>query len=476
MLMKLALVGKVQRATFLCKHRYTGKLICAVPCDGEDDLCEDFEDENCKSSPFLTTILISFILLTGTIIVTEPIVRKQFRSIHIDKDFPLSGGDEGTNEFVELCLANVIFGKKQNQEIQKIVKENHCLDEYFKITNNLFLNGNYEIQKQIATTFYMTELKCHNGNIRDTAKCIRKNVGTNRRSEMLFRLTRPSFYQSQLYTNLKDIAVFQMVNNSLKAQIGFIFIKHIVHAVVKIILYYIDMVKDIIFIVIPANVFLTSIATFNSFGAQVFCLMWISILLPWMVNLSFLIAKNPFKRFKSKALRVGFSICSPFAPGMSILIVARYSIQQEVMVLKYLHHSTSMDMNTLCKTHEFFEQEIMKWSKIVAVLKLNEVTFENIIQSTLLILVFLLKQTKTATVVGLHELFVGGDFVYIVFSALWSILSMMFAHTKNNALIKNGFIPILGNLLFFIYNMLSITARICAIIVYLSTLFYKIKL
>ena len=196
--------------------------------------------------------------------------------------------------------------------------------------------------------------------------------------------------------------------------------------------------------------------------------MWISILLPWIVNLSFLIAKNPFKRFQSKALSVIFAACSPFAPGISILLVARYSIQQEVMVLKYIHNSTTMDISTLCKTHEFFEKEITKWSKIVAILKLNEVTFENIIQSTLLILVFLLKQTATATVVGLHELFVGGDFVYIVFSAIWSLFSMMFAHTKNNAMSKNGFIPFTGNLLLFLYNMLSIASRICAIIIYFS--------
>ena len=34
--------------TFTCKQRYTGKNICAIPCDGRDDLCTGYEDEiNC---------------------------------------------------------------------------------------------------------------------------------------------------------------------------------------------------------------------------------------------------------------------------------------------------------------------------------------------------------------------------------------------------------------------------------------------
>ena len=31
--------------TLTCIHRYTGRPICAIPCDGRDDLCEAFEDE-----------------------------------------------------------------------------------------------------------------------------------------------------------------------------------------------------------------------------------------------------------------------------------------------------------------------------------------------------------------------------------------------------------------------------------------------
>ncbi len=37
-------------------RRYTGYPICAVPCDGRDDLCADFSDEQCDSAPFAKAV------------------------------------------------------------------------------------------------------------------------------------------------------------------------------------------------------------------------------------------------------------------------------------------------------------------------------------------------------------------------------------------------------------------------------------
>ena len=35
-------------ATFSCTHKVTGRPICAVPCDGILELCEDDADEKCE--------------------------------------------------------------------------------------------------------------------------------------------------------------------------------------------------------------------------------------------------------------------------------------------------------------------------------------------------------------------------------------------------------------------------------------------
>ena len=76
---------KLASATFSCRHRYTGRRICAVPCDGNDDLCLDFEDENCDpgSNPFLFLIVASFLVLT--VVLGEVFHRLHPSSIDVQK-------------------------------------------------------------------------------------------------------------------------------------------------------------------------------------------------------------------------------------------------------------------------------------------------------------------------------------------------------------------------------------------------------
>ena len=61
-------IEKKWRATLKCQHRYnTNQTICAVPCDGIDDLCLNYEDEdNCKIPSFLS--LISYVALAGIVL------------------------------------------------------------------------------------------------------------------------------------------------------------------------------------------------------------------------------------------------------------------------------------------------------------------------------------------------------------------------------------------------------------------------
>ena len=58
-------------ATFPCRHRYTGRWICSVPCDGHDDLCENFEDENCDSTPKILVVVAAGLFLLLIIILGE---------------------------------------------------------------------------------------------------------------------------------------------------------------------------------------------------------------------------------------------------------------------------------------------------------------------------------------------------------------------------------------------------------------------
>ena len=70
---------KLTKATFACKHRYTQKWICAVPCDDEDDLCMDNVDENCNQGSKYTSMFAGILLLL--ILTLGELFLKNFKGI-----------------------------------------------------------------------------------------------------------------------------------------------------------------------------------------------------------------------------------------------------------------------------------------------------------------------------------------------------------------------------------------------------------
>jgi hypothetical protein len=502
-------IGKVRRATFSCRHRYTGRWICAVPCDGVDDLCQNFEDEDCKGSPFITTLFIATLLLLVTILWTEPIFRKHYKKIegknnwfeiecHLDKSFRIIENIRQT-----LCL-------KKLQQLKREMTENHSNDNkgHLYSTVDYMVCGHSDLKKQLSNTIHQIELKCHRGNLQEILACIKTNIGTNDRAQILlssfqkkaqsrirkmvalcylkmyaslgrffgicFRLvtkakqTLMNSFPQKFQTQISQISDSYLSIHRRKGRLFLIYLKHAAKALFKILMYYLDLIKDIIFIAIPANVLVSSLTSFNSFGSQIFFLMWTSILLPGFVNFVFVLAKNPLKSFQSIFFRFGFAMLSPLAPGIAILMSTRYNIQKDICFLKYSKNPDSQEVISIHKNIAKFETEIEFWNKITSSMKLIEITFENLIQATVLIVVVLLKYSQTTTVTGLQELFAGGDLSFLVISAIWSVISIVLAPTNSAVTSKNGFMPFLGKIILAFTNLLSISTRLFAIILYFA--------
>jgi hypothetical protein len=93
-------------ATFSCKHRYTGNWICAVPCDGHDDLCEDFEDEKCD----LGTSLFFIVLLVCGLLLLIIVAGESF--IHFNKSKNSDSKEKETTMDVEMSNILTVTNKK----------------------------------------------------------------------------------------------------------------------------------------------------------------------------------------------------------------------------------------------------------------------------------------------------------------------------------------------------------------------------
>jgi hypothetical protein len=103
-------------ATFSCKHRYTGNWICAVPCDGHDDLCEDFEDEKCELGTSLIFIVLS---VCGLLIL---IIGAGESFLHFNKSKNAYSKEEGIKMDLKFINIMLIAKKKLlNQHFSKVI-------------------------------------------------------------------------------------------------------------------------------------------------------------------------------------------------------------------------------------------------------------------------------------------------------------------------------------------------------------------
>ncbi len=153
--------GNSKHATMSCQHRYTNRSICAVPCDGKDDLCADFLDEkNCKISTVEYTILFLALLLCFAIVVGEITFWFEKKSEEYCKK-----EDKDTAK-LEIFDTN-IRGKKYDC----------CKIKGY--TNTTELVNNPTLQGKLIKYFYQLELKFHNNNECNAYICLKNNLETN---------------------------------------------------------------------------------------------------------------------------------------------------------------------------------------------------------------------------------------------------------------------------------------------------------
>ncbi len=103
-------------ATFSCKHRYTGNWICAVPCDGHDDLCEDFEDEKCDLGTSFIFIVLS---VCGLLLL---IIAAGESFLHFNKSKNADSKEEEIKMDMKVIDVMIIAKKKLlNQHFSKVI-------------------------------------------------------------------------------------------------------------------------------------------------------------------------------------------------------------------------------------------------------------------------------------------------------------------------------------------------------------------
>ncbi len=68
--------GSPQDATYRCKHRYMGTYICAIPCNGADDMCAGNDDEQLCKLKIAFSILVRLMISVGVAFVLGVVTSK----------------------------------------------------------------------------------------------------------------------------------------------------------------------------------------------------------------------------------------------------------------------------------------------------------------------------------------------------------------------------------------------------------------
>ena len=177
-------MGKLRAASFPCKHRHTGKWICGIPCDGEDDFCEDYSDEKCGSDAFVYALAASVMSVVVTVAFTEVIYRWKSNGRTNQEDIPL---------IQTTAAISQTSSRRSLKGFRSFVLRSHSSDECSSLDRKFWLacywSCSESLRPKLCRALMKAETRLHKGNHRRIHFCVKKLVGTGKLAKKI--LSRP---------------------------------------------------------------------------------------------------------------------------------------------------------------------------------------------------------------------------------------------------------------------------------------------
>ncbi len=456
-----------KHATFPCKHKYTNRTVCAVPCDGKDDLCLDDIDEQCSSASVKST------LLFGTVLVILSVILGEFYMSYVNKNVSKKRENFQLTMQKENCLWNILEccseGHFSFKKTFAFFKKSHTTGHYVK--ECVFLSYtlglvNGEKAQNIATLFYNLESRYHHGNIKKVHICIQRTFATNENTKLLFTLINQTFLKSQFLGKWIPKEILNVLKTKYIAGVCFLLLVS-----AKLFAYYADVFKDIYVIVEYSKHLPVDNLNINSFGFQVFVILIASVTLPFIVNLLTLQQANKWPYQQSRIIHFGVLILLPVVPAFAVYVSSKLNFVSQRF--KTFHQNnenlktknSEKSIKTLLQNDHLMQQS----STILSDLRSNENSTEHFIQSLVLIMLISLKFTKTGTVSGFQELLAGNsNYFLLILSALWSVFSIISGFVQKKIVHKKHSMPFSGIVIQLSYATLAMICRISACVIFFA--------
>ena len=444
------------RATFKCKHRYnTNRTICATPCDGIDDMCLNYADEDdCKIPSFLELVL--HVALAAVASWPGALALALFWTKWCKKRITL---EKAGQVYVEMGNENerINYTMLRDSGLCGFVVQDFII--YIKSTKNI------HIQKKLCKRLYDMEVSLHQ--IEGEADLyIMQNFGTNDSTSRFLDLERKSIsikIESFLYKRLPP-RIYQLIHS--------VYIKRsrvTIHSFVKVVLYYTDLYKDIYLallfyqqmIIQPEGFIFSGDA---SFPTAIFFGIVASIIMTEVCNLVTLVFHPRFVEW-SRTKKILTSLFWPMMPAF-LMFNEFWEEMKLINFVQELHKKIGKTKDWM-KWKNFSEatlsktmNQIYKIEALLFELRANDNSFEHFVQLTVLLIIIFFSRTRSATMADFNKVFIeeGSELVFI--SALLSVWSLVHGPIKYLTSRKNRFMGITATLLLIPYYAICVSTRL----------------
>ena len=481
--------GIPEEATYSCKHRHTGRWICSIPCNNQDDLCLDEIDEQCLKPNLIIIHACTVLgLLIGSLILGKLLsLQSNVGNTEHDEIYELVA------ECLDILLANNQNDQSQKQDqLEQVFKTLFSLDgEVLKLDVLLavFQNGKKD-DAEIKANVKLVKNVLQNMHTNDVEvlRCLQKNLGSM--ADFYFSITEPGCF-TKLIERCKDglNPIYQPIqvkinkftsccknilpcsNQDGPCKLSLSLVMMILKATAKIAVHYVDLLKDLIFVGFLLTSDFIKWEIYN-FGFIFILLFLSSIVVTEVVNLVIFL-NHDFKASNKRSLSILFKcLFTVLMPGFSIFMTEWHSYKLEMECEHYSTLQNNDQDNTKKKSClfsiQFHSKMAKEWTGLYATVKKSENVTENFPQFCLLAIFPILKQSDSRSIEGLQELLNDTNSTLVIISAVWSLLTLARVPLLYESHIWQGFQSFPGKILLALYMGLGAVARAFGILTFFT--------
>ena len=451
------------RATFPCLHRYTGRAICAVPCDGIDDMCENYADEDNCNIPNFIDLLIQVTLLTLVVGIASIALISAWRYLFQKKELETEG------PIISIPWQSIGMTVDE-QKLSDLVESGYMGKAMQNLMYYLWNTEDVIFQRSVSKELYCKMARKQEMES-DLNIFFLKNLGTNASIGRLYDLVDESVsvkMETFFYHKLPS-RIHRMLCSSLIRMV-----KIVMSKLVNVSLYYTDIYKDIYLahLIYTQVIVQPSGFTFKgkeSFPTIVFFVIVASIAATEVCNIVIFISHSEFGKWSFWKWLPTIT-CAPLMPAFIefeglIEEIRLYSLARKIkskQVVMWGWHKEAL--------LERIRDNICALRSLLYEFRASENSFEHFVQPVLLILILQLSKTTSPIVSGFNKVFLDEASPLVYMSAISSLKSLVAGHIYYLSITKNDFLGLTAKLILIPYYLIGSASQIFRVLLIFTPL------